>query len=198
MKKIILLIFLAIFFQSCFFLNGLRVSSDVGVIGGGGISNVSGGDSWESKLGLQFGVETGIFNLGTGSGIHSGLGVSFQGANWSESYGSGEVNLAYLNVPILYNHQFDGGFYGEIGLQPGFLLSAKDKYDGMSVDYNDYVKGFELGLPVGAGYNINKMVSVGVRGTFGLTNFDDSEGDESARNQLISATVKIRPNWFKK
>ena len=42
---------------------------------------------------------------------------------------------------------------GEIGLQPGVLLSAKDNYDGESYDYSDYTKTFDLGIPLGLVYN---------------------------------------------
>jgi len=34
-------------------------------------------------------------------------------------------------------YQFPNGFYGEAGIQPGFLLSAKDNYDGDYASYKD-------------------------------------------------------------
>jgi hypothetical protein len=55
---------------------------------------------------------------------------------------------------------------GEIGLQPGVLLSAKDNYDGESYDYSDYVKTIDLSIPLGVGYDFPNNFGIGLRGTY--------------------------------
>lgn len=211
MKNLTLLLLLStIFLSGCVFCNRITVSSDISVLAGGGLSGVKDGESWETKGGAIIGLESVIHEISPGSVIHAGSNLSFQGASYTDSYNPGEfmgnvalksasqegefsgnVNLVYLNFPVMYRYQSEGGFFGEIGLQPGFLLSAKDKYDGGgSEDYKDFVKGFEVGLPVGVGYKINDQISVGARGIYGLTNFDDSGSSEKDHNYLFLGTVK--------
>lgn len=130
------------------------------------------------------------------SSINAGLGISFQGAAYEEYEYSGAVKLTYFNVPFLYKYESDGGFYGEIGLQPGLLISAKDKVDGEdSYDYKDFVKNFELGIPVGVGYQLNEQIEIGVRATIGVTNLDDSDWDMSYHNFLVVGLVRYLINW---
>ena len=79
-----------------------------------------------------------------------------QGAGWEEDWGEGlfegTTRLWYFNLPLTTRYYFTNNVYGEIGLQPGFLLSAKDNYDGGSYDLKDYVKTFDLGIPLGVTY----------------------------------------------
>ena len=75
------------------------------------------------------------------------------------------------------------------------MVGAKDKgesADGFSYneDYSDDVKAFELGLPVGVGYNINEHISVGVRGIWGLTNNNDFGDGYKDHNYMVIGVVR--------
>ena len=72
----------------------------------------------------------------------------------------------YLNFPLTGRYMFGDNFYGEFGLQPGILLSAKDKYNGESYEWNEWVKTFDLGIPLGVGYDFPNNFGVGLRGTY--------------------------------
>lgn len=195
------------------------VSQNLNVISGAGLSNISGGKSWDPKLGGLVGVETKIHKLSLKSSIKTGINLSFQGANYTESYEiepygfqlksihsssdefSGKVTLMYINVPFLYSYKCDAGFYGEVGIQPSFLISAQDKPDGeSSYDFKDYIKTFDLGIPLGFGYKVNEQLSIGARAVFGLTNIntDGTEmysSDDTDRNFILFGVVGYR---FKK
>lgn len=196
MKKFIFLFLIALLIQSC-----------AAIIAGAGKSGIGGsdsGDSYEDPLGGIIGVETTIYNFNENSTLKTGINVTFQGADYVEDYSdeydygydygdnqiSGKVALTYLNLPLLCNYMWESGFYAEAGIQPGFLLSAKDKMDGGgSYDFKNYVKGFELGLPIGFGYNVNEQLSVGVRGVWGLTNNCDSGSGDKDHNYIIMGLV---------
>lgn len=188
MKAFLILLLCTIGFQSFSQIEFTNVIFSGGV----GPAFIFGHESWKGPvLGVQVNVESRLLELSDNSAISAGLGVSFQGSGWEEPDLSGNTNLAYLNIPILFNYEADEGFYAEIGLQPGFLLSAKDKYDGMSEDYSDYVNGFELGLPFGGGYKVNDQLSVGGRATFGITNlYAGGDSDKADHNFIIVAIVK--------
>jgi len=149
-------------------------------------------DSWKGAFGLQGGIAANIpyqSNLPISS--WAGINISMQGAGWEEDWGEGPVKgvtrLWYLNVPLVTRYQFDNGFYGEAGLQPGFLLSAKDNYEGTSYDYKDYIKTFDLGIPLGVGYEFPNNFGVGFRVTPGVTNINKGEyQDYKDRNLTLS------------
>lgn len=179
MKKTFLLLILAVICQSCF-----THKTFIGF----GLSTIFGSESWKDPVALQVGAEAPVHKFSETSSLSSGLNFSYQGAGWEESTLSGRVRLGYLNIPILYNLDCKNKFYGEIGLQPGFLILAKDKYDGKTYDYKDHVSKFELGLPVGAGYHLTDNMDVGLRAVYGLTNLDNS-GEGSDHNFFLVARL---------
>lgn len=212
MKKSVLLLLSVLLFHPSFSQEqqSNSILSDMGVFVGPGISTVMGGESWSPMFGLIVGVDTKIYSFNENSAITLGLGVAFQGAAWEEDYSynygafkyqeksalasgttlSGSVSLIYLFIPVLYQHVFNSGLYAEVGLQPGFLLSAKDKYDGESYDYKDAINTFDLGIPLGAGYRFNEKLSLGGRVTFGVLDINKEESDTSDRNFMFVAMLR--------
>jgi len=134
-----------------------------------GKSTMVGEDSWSDPLGVQVTIETKFAEVNSRSSFTAGIGYSMQGSAYKEDEFSGKVTANYLIAPILYSYNNKNGFYAEAGLQPAILLSAKDKYEGQSYDYKDYMKTFDLGLPVGAGYNLKNGFGLGIRVIPGIT-----------------------------
>jgi hypothetical protein len=213
MKKLVFVFLSALLIHPCFsqVQKGDSILSDLGVFAGPGLSTVMGGESWKGMFGFVVGADTKVYKFNPNSAITAGIGFAFQGAAWEEDYSgynfntfssmeksgmsttssiSGKVSLVYLFIPILYHHVFNNNLYAEAGLQPGFLLSAKDKYDGESYDYKDHVKTFDLGIPVGVGYQLNEKLSLGARATFGVLDINKEESDTSDRNFMLVAVVR--------
>jgi outer membrane protein with beta-barrel domain len=122
-----------------------------------------------------------------------GIKFSMQGGKYKEDNGvAGKIVTSYIQLPLLARYKTASGFYGEIGLQPGFLLSAKDKYDGYTDDFKSYVKSFDLGLPIGLGYEMKNGLSLGIRVTPGIFNIDKEKGDaEDQPNKNFVAGFRI-------
>ena len=194
-KHIKLLIMKTIFIALLCFCS-LQLFSQINLVGGFGPTGIVGDQSWNISAGIQVGAEAKVYVFDEQSSVSAGLGLSLQGAAWDENGYSGKTNLTYLNIPLLFTYETMYGIYGEIGLQPGILLSAKDKIDGDSFDYKEYIKSFELGLPVGVGYQLNDELGFGLRVTFGLTNLDDSEYDDSYHNYLVVGIVRYTIDWI--
>ncbi len=222
MKKVLVILLLASLFQSCAFLREFQravesseepisfVTEDIALVAGAGKSGIGGsksGKSWEDPLGGLVGLETTVYKMNENSSVRSGFNFSFQGSDYTEEYVdeydygysdydasfSGTVSTTYLNFPVLYNYKTSGGFYAEAGLQPGFLLSAKDKIEGgESYTYKNNMKGFELGLPVGLGYHLSDQLSIGARAIWGLTNNSDSGSGDKDHNYLITGTISYK------
>ena len=180
-RKIHLLILIAvslIIAQSCCMNMWREISVDAGVQGTG-----IGGEStsYSPAIGAQAGVSLPVACFCDFWSLRLGLVGSLQGAAWEDDWGEGLIkgrtNLFYTNFPLVLRYQFNNGFYGEAGVQPGILLSAKDKYEGVSEDWMDYFKKFDFGIPFGVGYAFDNNIDVGVRVIPGVSNINESEYD---------------------
>ncbi|WP_340112104.1 porin family protein [Maribellus mangrovi] len=204
MKKICFILLMLILSFTVFSQKS-RTFNNIGAIVGPGMSHILGGESWDPTFGLLLGVETNVYNINETSSIKAGVVFTLQGANYSVSYStdiymqtlksvqldemsySGKVSLSYIYILVLYNYISENGLYFEGEIQPGFLVSAKDEYDGGDKeDYKDAIKTFDLGIPVGAGYWINDRLSLGTRAVFGLTTIDTDESVDSNENNRNS------------
>ncbi len=84
------------------------------------------------------------------------------------------------------------GLFGDIGVQPQLLVSAKDKYEGNTDDYKDYVNGFDVGVPIGVGYEYKKRVGLSARYYMGLSNINKMDTDSKDHNRVFSLRLHVR------
>lgn len=203
MKKIILS---AIAIFTVGFANAQK--AEFGVKGGLNISNFSGdteGMNLKSIAGFNLGAFAAI-DLSEKITIQPEILYSTLGAkavNVSAFYGdmlfTGDVkfNLSYINVPVMIKYYVADKFNLEAGPQIGFLTSAKTstKLDGSSQtvdeDIKDSFESVDFGLNFGAGYDLTKNVSAGIRYNLGLSNiFKTENGDDSkTQNSVFSLSV---------
>jgi hypothetical protein len=145
-------------------------------------------DSWKDPVGFQVGANMPLVNFSEAMSGIAEVSLSMQGAKWEENIGGatikGRVNLLYANIPLVVRYQTKSGFFGEAGVQPGFLLSAKDKYSGNSDNYKQYVNTFDFSIPFGVGYEFQNGFGVGLRVIPGLTNIN-KEDDAKDRNFVV-------------
>ncbi len=107
MKKILVLLLCVWIIQSCATTqkqtdSEKTMKKSIDAVAGVGIADVTGGKSWQPKMGGQFGVEKSLFKLNGRTSVHGGIGISSQGAAYEEEMFSGKVNMTYVNVPLLY------------------------------------------------------------------------------------------------
>ena len=133
------------------------------------------------KIGLVAGAEA-EYGVAENFGVTAGLLYSMQGCKADE--GDGKMNLEYLNVPILANYYVMPGLAIKAGIQPGFLMSAKDN-DGDS--FKDEMEKVDISIPVGASYEFEDFV-VDARYNFGLTK-GNKHGDKSHKNSVFMLTI---------
>jgi len=186
MKKAILILSLflvcAFFAQLCY--------SQIDLVLGLTKSSITGGESWKDPIGVQLGAIIPVFNINESMSVRVEANISMQGARWEESVYSGRLNLLYINVPVVLRYQTESGLFAEAGIQPGILLSAKDKWEDITEDYKDYMNIFDMSIPVEVGYQINDKVGVGIRVIPGIT--DITEDEHEADRNLVFA---FRGTW---
>lgn len=128
---------------------------------------------------LHFGIEaeymvTDNFSLGLGA-ILSNQGAKYDyyelTANGENSKNNYKVDLDYVQVPILASYYVLPGLAVKAGVQPGFKMRAKAKFDDRTIDLDElYKQGsvllgedikvskFDLSIPVGVSYEYKNIV----------------------------------------
>jgi hypothetical protein len=148
-------------------------------------------DSFSSRTAFHLGFVAEIVITETFS-FQPELLYSAQGSDYSDDFFEGTVEVDYLNLPLMAKFYVGEGFSLEAGPQVGFLLSAKDKYDGGEDDWSDITKGIDFGLNFGVGYKLEGGFNFGARYNLGLTDVNDdpdSLGDSAYKNSVIQAYV---------
>lgn len=140
------------------------------------LATVTGDGDQKMKVDFAIGAEA-AYQLTDKFAVSGGLLYSGQGAK----DGDDNMNLGYLNVPILANYYVMDGLAIKAGIQPGFLLSAKMG----SHDIKSNCESLDFSIPVGVSYEISKIV-VDARYNFGLTKIG-KHGD--GKNSVIQVSV---------
>jgi Outer membrane protein beta-barrel domain len=105
---------------------------------------------------------------------------SGQGASFSDSLANVNLNYGYLNVPVLFKYQHSSGLFAETGPQIGFLLSAKEKGNGQTVDTKADTQSTDFSWAFGVGYKIPKInLGLDARYNLGLTNLAKGSGSSN-------------------
>lgn len=156
---------------------GTAQNLSFGPMAGLNVTTLSGKDNTSSKAGLLAG---GFFNYSSKNWF--GVGVQFlynqMGAKLDAP--TEEINLNYLQVPVLFTYYFSGqnapgSFRPKVFVGPhvNFLLNAKNKQGSDLNPNNLYYKNTELGVTLGGGFNYalaNQMwINVDARYAIGLT-----------------------------
>lgn len=152
--------------------------------------------------------------------VSLGLQYSLQGCSYPDHQTAGSeensftgtrdwvTDLHYLNVPLMFNCYVAKGFALKAGVQVGFLLDGKIKYEetpftvnedgskeyGDTKAYNIDFAGntVDLSIPVGASYEYMNVI-LDARYNFGLTNIYKIDAMKS-KNRFFTITVGYRFN----
>jgi len=152
-----------------------------GVKAGFNLANVSGDEfgNTDSKIGGALGVFA-RFDLSDKIQFQPELMYSQQGTTANNV----DVNINYLNVPLMFKYLIGNGINIQAGPQLGLLMSAKADDE----DIKDDCKGMDLGLNIGLGYELEMGLGFDLRYGLGLSQIPDYD-DADAKNSVIQLTV---------
>ena len=166
----------------------ITLQARVGMIGAD-FNNTS---DTKARVGLVVGPEMEYF-LTNRFSLGAGVLYSQQGAEQDEA--DVTYQLDYINVPLTANFYVVKGLALRAGLQPGFKVASKIKFndvDDVKVDLSDPVKTFDLALPIGLSYEYRHFV-IDARYTFGLTEvFDKSKVDLDSKNLTFQLSLAYK------
>ena len=86
-----------------------------------------------------------------------------------------KLELGYINVPILFQYMTGSGFRFQGGPQIGFLVDAKQDFNGLKSDIKDNLKKTDFMLLVGASYITKGGLGFDARYGYGLTDISNSD-----------------------
>lgn len=127
------------------------------------------GDAGDSKIGPLAGVMA-EFPLSDKFSFRPEAVFSIEGYKESDK----ALNANYLNIPLMAKYNATENVFVFAGPQVGLLVSAT--YDGD--DTKDSFKGLNLGLGVGAGYELESGFGADLRYNIGLSDISDVDGTE--------------------
>ena len=186
--------------------SSLTFAQTFGLKAGVNVASISndGYDDTKSKVGFNAGAFANV-PLGESFSIQPEVLYSQMGAKTEYKLGSttasSELKLDYITVPVMFQYRFVPQFYLEAGPEFGFLVSAKSKSslnDNSSVvELNkDNFNGFNLGLGIGAGYDITKNIGINARYIAGFSDVTKPEADPSTdaknKNNVFQAGLYFK------
>jgi hypothetical protein len=136
------------------------------------LSNLTKVDNSKMKFGIAAGAVA-EYGVAEKFGVSFGLLYSQQGCKIKDEGEKWSMKLDYLNMPIMAQYYVVDGLAIKAGIQPGFLVTKKAKYDGTltavvagesaSKPYTESVtisdaKGFAFAIPVGLSYEYANFV----------------------------------------
>ena len=93
----------------------------------------------------------------------------------------------YINVPVMLKYYFSPAFSIDLGPQVGFNVYSKTQHR----DSKDYTKGVDLGVGLGATYNLTEHVFIQTRYTMGMTKVFKGE-HINAKNSNIQLAIGMK------
>lgn len=162
-------------------------------------------DEFEGSDALGFGFQVGAFGeyaISESIGIRAELQVQQRGLteevdsfdeNFEEIKVDAKQSDLFVQIPVLVAINAGESLSFHVGPTLGFLASSKNSFDGEDLDselqdeINEDRNGFELGLALGAQYNLSETMGLGLRYTRGLTDLQDE-------NEFEGVTFKTNYN----
>ena len=133
------------------------------------------------KVGLVAGAEFG-YDISEQFGLSAGVLYAIQGSKTKGA--DNNMNVDYLNIPILANYYIIPGLAIKAGPQIGIRTRAK--YD--DIDMKDAYKSIDFSIPVGLSYEISDFV-IDARYNIGISNIAKDSGDDKIRNSVFQLTL---------
>ena len=82
--------------------------------------------------------------------------------------GEATVSLNYINLAALAGYHATNDLSLFIGPEFGFLTSAKSKIDGSKLDISNIYRDFDIGIDLGATYQLSKNFGIDLRYNYGF------------------------------
>lgn len=143
--------------------------------------------TYNSRTGYHLGAFA-LIKL-TKIGIQPEIIFSQQGSEVKDpNLGNFESNFSYVNIPVIVKLYTVAGINIQAGPQFGFLTSAE--FDDQ--DIKDELKGSDISLALGLGWDLPFGLTVDGRYNLGLSDVSDSDAMGEIKNQVWQISVGFK------
>lgn len=182
-----------------------------GVKAGMNVASLSKNEEMDSRT--KIGFNAGLFAnipIASSFSVQPELLYSDMGAKDKQTFGNltaeQKMNLSYITVPVMLQYNLIPNLYVEAGPEFGFMISAKAKgstfvennngdtvvSESRTTDIKDDMKGFNVGIGLGAGYYFTPNIGVTARYVAGVTDiFKHNDGD-AVRNNVFQVGLAYK------
>lgn len=163
----------------------------LGIKGGVNFSTINSGDFGQVNMITSFHLGgLASLPLPRNFSLQPELFYSAQGAKSTEVGVTANLNLNYLNFPVLLKYNNPTGFFAETGPQVGSLLAAKLKFPEFNEDEKSSYKSTDWSWVFGLGYFFKDLgLGIDARYNLGLSDFINLSYNGEARNNVFQVGV---------
>lgn len=198
MKKIKILIAVILFTTVCVSQSYAQVGFQLGIKGGPNFSNIKTEVSTEGQTGFHAGAYAMI--KVSKIGIQPELLFSSISSDITSGSVTSEFTSSYVNIPVILKVYLAGGLNLQVGPQFGFATFSELKTAAAgtttTTDLKDELKGSDVSLAIGAGFDLPFGLNLTARYNLGLSNVNDKfdfdldpATDDELRNQVFQVSV---------
>ena len=176
--------------------------AQIGVQVGATLATLSAKDFDDVDKGTKFGFTLGLFNnvpLTDNITFRPGLNFTQKGGQFKESSEKASFTFNYLELPLDFIYNSEGGFFVGLGPQLGYGLSGKLKYtiagtdteedlDFGSDEGKDHFKAFEFAGNVLAGYELSNGIFISLNYNIGFSDIS-FDSDASVKNRYFGIRI---------
>jgi hypothetical protein len=151
------------------------------------------GENYKSRTGFHGGAFV-LFKL-TKIGIQPELIFSQQGTTVEFDNEDYKANFTYLNIPVMLKLYLAAGLNLQLGPQFGFITKATQEIpdpvtgEVTEEDVKETLKGSDLSLGLGAGWDLPFGLTIDARYNLGLSKINDKDQPEAAKNQVFQLSL---------
>ena len=103
--------------------------------------------------------------------------------------GDQKYKINYVNIPVLVRYNITDLFSIHAGPQFGLLTSAKFASGSNETDVKDQIKGSDIGIAAGVGFDLPMKLNFSARFIQGLTNINDTGSSTNTKNYNLQLSV---------
>ena len=190
MKKLLLSIVVVVFLATA-----SMAQMSFGLKGGINLSKINSDvDGDTDKTDNRFSVNLGgfmVYELADKMALQPELLLSFEGGK--ESFGGDDIVSAVtmINIPVLFRYTVVENLNLYAGPQIGFNVSAQYKNEDGDTEDIDDLSPMNIGLGIGAGYNVSEKLDIHFRYNAGLTNRYNGEFKDDVKVKINTIQIGV-------
>lgn len=166
---------------------------DFGIKGGLNFATLYSDPTASSKVGVNIGI---FLDIKSSEKFHFQPEIiySMQGTSITSEGQAAQINLNYINLPLMAKYFVNKDFNIQFGPQFGTLVSSTVSVGTVSVDASSVFKNIDYGVNFGLGYTIKPKVMIEARYNIGLSGLakDLPLGGTDLYNRVFSISIGFK------